>query len=131
MGRAILSPVLSLLGAVGGAILGVLLFGWILQQGFYALAIPGAALGLGCLLASPDRSQIRGVMCGVVAVVLGYFVEWRYRPFLEPNEGLAYFAAHLPQLSVLTHVMIAVGAIVAFWWGRDASPWICRGKGKS
>ncbi len=98
MGRTILGAFLSLLGASIGAFLGVLIFGWVLKQGFYALVIPGAALGLGCHLASPNRSKLRGLFCGVLAVVVGYYAEWRYRPWEEPDDNLGYFLTHLADL---------------------------------
>ena len=58
------SPLLSLIGAVLGGFLGDIAFGWILEQGFYALALPGAGIGIGCSLLSRGPSLVRGILCG-------------------------------------------------------------------
>ena len=89
-----------------------------MKQGFYALMVPGFFLGLGCYVLSRHPSKARGVACGLAAVALGLVCEWWVSPFVK-DEGLAFFLAHVHHLSIVTWVMIAVGGLIAFSFGRD------------
>jgi hypothetical protein len=100
-------------GAAAGAALGYFAFFWIAHQGFYALVLPGALLGLGACLAR-SRSVAVSIACGVAAVALGLFAEWRFEPFIK-DAGLGYFLTHLHQLKGLTLISIAAGGVIAFW----------------
>jgi hypothetical protein len=113
------SNVLGLLGAIVGGVLGYYTFSWIFDHGFYGMMIPGAFLGLGCGLLARHPSQLRGALCGVAALALGLYTEWRFFPFRD-DQSLAYFLRHVPDLSPVTLVMIAAGAFFAYWLGRDA-----------
>ena len=104
---------LALAGALAGGALGYALFLWITQQGYYALAIPGALLGAGAGLARA-RSVAVAVVCGLAATALGFYCEFRFRPFAQ-DESLGFFLTHLSSLSGLTCVMIAFGAFLGFW----------------
>ncbi len=103
-------------GAVGGA-LGYWLFFWVVGQGFYALALPGAALGLGAAFA---RCQLRWLAyaAGIAAALLGFFAEWRFAPF-KIDESFGYFLTHVHQLKPITLLMVAVGGLSAFWFVRE------------
>lgn len=85
---------LGLLGAVGGGLLGYFAFFWIASQNLYAPALPGAAIGLGCGTLSGGRSRALGIVCGVLALLLGVFAEWRFAPFVD-DPGLGFFLMHL------------------------------------
>ena len=104
---------LALLGALVGGALGYLAFFWLAGQGFYALVLPGALLGLGGGLARP-RSRFVPVVCGLMALVLGLIIEWRFAPFTA-DTSLPYFLSHVHQLKPLTLIVIAVGAAIGFW----------------
>lgn len=117
-GRAVLNWVAGLIGAAVGGLLGVFAFGWAYRQGFYAMVLPGALLGLGCGLAAGDRSMARGGVCGLAALVLGLYTEWHYRYFVR-DPGLDFFLRHLGDLPSLTWISIGAGALVAYWLGRD------------
>lgn len=104
----------ELLGAAAGAVLGFFAFFWVARQGFYAMVLPGALLGLGGGLLARDRSVLRATICGVLALALGLFTEWRFRPFYA-DPGLGYFLAHVHQLQPLTLAMIAAGGGLAVW----------------
>ncbi len=119
MTRHLISNLLGLVGAIAGGVLGFYTFGWLLYHGFYGLIIPGAFLGLGCGLANQHPSTIRGVLCGVAGLGLGIFTEWKYSAF-KADSSLAYFLAHLTDLSPVTLLMIGVGAFIAFWMGKDS-----------
>ena len=115
-----ISPQALILGIVGGVVggaVGVVLFGWVLRQGFYALLLPGALTGLGCWTLARRRSLTLGIVCGVVGLGLGLFAEWHYRPFLA-DPGFGYFITHLHDLTRVTLLMTLGGALLGFWFGR-------------
>ncbi len=100
-------------GALAGGILGYFAFDWIARQGFYALMLPGALLGLGASLAK-NRSVLLAAVCGVGAVALGLFTEWRFAPFIK-DDSFGYFLLHAWELKPLTLVMIGLGGGIGFW----------------
>ena len=113
----------SLAGAAIGGAMGYGLYLWLLRQGLYALVLPGAGVGLGCHLASLDRSKTRGVLMAVVAIALGLVADWRtmmkVAPFVDFLQGL-------PHRVPWVWVMLGLGGVLGYWWGREASPWIGR-----
>lgn len=104
---------LALLAAVAGGVVGHFVFLWIARQGFYALALPGALVGIGASLV-PIRSVAVAVICGLLALLVGFLSEWRFAPFIADN-SLAYFLAHIHQLRPVTLIMIGIGTIIGFW----------------
>lgn len=119
MPRYLISNVLGIVGAVIGGVLGFYTFRWLRGQGFYGLMIPGALIGLGCSLLAQHSSTTRGIACAVAAVGLGLFTEWYFWPFAA-DESLSYFLKSVGDLKPVTMLMIGVGAVFAFWLGRDA-----------
>ena len=111
----------AILGGAVGAIVGYAIYAWLVGQGFYALAIPGAALGLGCGLTTRRSSLPTGLACGVLAVLLGLFSEWRSFPFVK-DDSLSYFISHAAELKPVTWIMIAAGGIFAAYFGRGRDP---------
>lgn len=113
-----------LAGAVIGGVLGHFLFLWIVQQGLYAMVLPGAALGLGAGALAKTRSRICGIICGVLAIALGIVTEWRVFPFAR-DESFTFFITHVHGLPRIKLIMIGLGALFAFWFGqgRDRGPW--------
>jgi hypothetical protein len=126
MNRLGLSNLLGLVGAVVGGVLGFYTFGWLEDHGFYALAIPGAFLGLGCGLLAQHRSRPRGIACAVAALALMLFTEWKFHPFVD-DRSFTFMLAHLKDLSPVTLLLIAIGVVIAYWVGQDAGfrllPW--------
>jgi hypothetical protein len=108
---------LGLAGAVGGGTVGYFLFVWLVQQGFYGMVIPGAALGAGGGFLLKGRSRAFGIVCGMLSVFLGIFAEWRTAPFRD-DKSFGYFLAHLHQLTTVTFIMIALGALCGYWFGQ-------------
>jgi hypothetical protein len=104
-------------GAVIGAVLGWFAFGWLMNQGFYGLALPGALVGIVCGLISGGPSVTNGVLCTVIAAILGVVLEWRHRPFIA-DESFGYFVTHLHELRGITWLMLGLGATFGFWFGR-------------
>lgn len=103
------------LGAAAGAVVGYFLVGWILRQGFYAMAIPGATLGLGYGWAAGRRSPVAAGICAAVAIPFGLFVEWSHRPFVA-DRSLGFFVQNLGKLQPITWLMIGAGAFAAYWF---------------
>jgi hypothetical protein len=104
---------LVLLGAVVGGTLGFFAFFWIANQGFYAMILPGGLLGIGAGMGK-NRSLLLAVGCGLAAVALGLFTEWRFDPFRD-DDSLGYFLSHVLELKPITLLMIALGGLVGFW----------------
>jgi hypothetical protein len=108
---------LGLVGVIVGGAAGFFLFVWLLSKGYYAMMVPGAALGLlgGIMLRS--YSQPFGVVCAVLAVLLGLFTEWWTSPFAI-DDSFKYFVTHLNQLNTVTCIMIGLGGLCAYWFGQ-------------
>lgn len=110
-----------LLGATLGGVIGFLLFGWLIGQGFYAPAIPGVMLGLGGGLLAKERSLPVALVCGASALMLCVFAEWRHFPFTH-DASLGYFLAHLADLRQLTLTMFLIGGGAGFWFAWRGRP---------
>jgi hypothetical protein len=106
--------------ALAGGVAGHFAFLWIARQGFYALILPGALIGFagGWFVQRPTRGfgLVFGIVCALLALIVGVVSEWRLRPFLADN-SFGYFITHLQQLRPITLIMIAIGAAFAFWFG--------------
>ena len=108
----------GIIGAAIGGTIGWFVFGWLLSQGYYALALPGALVGLGFGLLSRRSMLIGGLFCAVAALALMVVCEWQHRPFSD-DKSLVYFVTHLQQLdNQFTYVLLAVGTVFAFWFGK-------------
>jgi hypothetical protein len=115
----VMSTTLGVIGGIVGGVFGFVLFFWIVKQGFYALVLPGASIGLGCGLLARHRSAIRGVACAIAALLLGLYTEWRYETF-PVDDRFSYLVTHFYDLPPLTLVMIGLGTALAYYLGRDA-----------
>lgn len=114
-------------GGLAGGVAGYVLFFLIARQGFYAIALPGALIGLGCGLLSGRKSIVLGVACALAALILGVVIEWRFAPFIV-DKSLMFFLKQLHKLRVATHVLLGIGAVMAFWFGvgREGGVWFMR-----
>jgi hypothetical protein len=109
---------LGILGAVLGGVVGYFVFRWVAQQGFYAPMLPGAAVGLGCGVLSRGRSVPLGVVCGLAALPVGLFAEWRV---FDADKSLGHFVTHLHDQPPVTLILLAAGAALAYWLGVGTS----------
>ncbi len=114
-GSTAIALVLGLVGAALGGAVGYWAFGWCKQQGFYALVLPGALLGLGFGLAARKSHFGFGLISGLLALVLGLICEWKY---FNSDESLFPFLKQLDQLQPVTWIMIAIGSALAFSFGK-------------
>ena len=107
------SDFLVLLGAVVGGAVGYVVFFVVARLGFYGIVLPGGLLGLGAGVFR-TRSKAVAVVCGLLALGLGLFVEWRFAPFVADG-SLTYFLSHVHELRTMTLIMIAAGGFIGFW----------------
>lgn len=126
MSRLVIGTALSLVGAAVGTAIGLLIFNWFYNQNLYAMVVPGATLGLGSHLVALDRSKVRGVVLAGLAIAVGLLAESHYFPFVA-DDRLSYFLAHIPSIIPAHLLMIAIGGIFGYWWGKEASPWLGKG----
>ena len=115
----LVSTGLGVVGALAGGALGYFGFAWADARGYYWMILPGAMLGFGCGLLSRHASVARGVACGVAALALGLYTEWRFHPFRD-DESFPYLLTHVHQFNGVTMLMLALGTVFAFWLGKDA-----------
>jgi hypothetical protein len=107
------NSVVVLIGAAAGGAAGYALFVFARQSGFYAIVLPGAMLGIGAGLAR-NRSVAMALICGLLALGLGLFTEWRFRPFIRDGR-IEYFITHIHELTPITLGLIGLGGFIGFW----------------
>jgi len=107
------SDFLVLLRATIGGALGYVLFSWLAGRGLYGLALPGGLLGLGAGIFK-TRSKAVPVVCGLAALALGLFTEWRYAP-VAADGSVGYFVSHVHHLQPITLLMLPAGTLIGFW----------------
>lgn len=108
---------LGIVGAVIGGVAGYFITRWIVGQGFYALVVPGALLGIGCGFLSGAQSNAIGGCCAVAALGLGLFTEWSLFPFIA-DDSLGFFLTNLSELKPMSWIMIALGVYCGWSFGR-------------
>jgi|688.fasta_scaffold1534541_2 hypothetical protein len=99
-------------GLLGG-IVGHLAFGWLLSQGYYGMVLPGGLVGMAAGLPRGE-SRIVPVICGLAALLLGLFTEWRFFPF-KVDGSFTFFLRHVDELKPVTWMMIGIGALMAWY----------------
>lgn len=118
---------LGVIGGVIGGVLGYYTFFFIARQGLYAMVVPGALVGLGCGFLSGFKSTTLGMICGISSVLLGFFTEWQFAPFVR-DSSFSYFISRVHSLKPMTLVLIAIGGVFGFWFGkgREGGVWLRR-----
>jgi hypothetical protein len=119
------SYVLGILGGIVGGAVGYFVFFFAIGQGLYPMVLPGALVGLGCGAMLGMKSNAMGVVCGLSALALGLFIEWQFAPF-ERDRSLGFFLARVNQLRSMTLILIVLGALLgfAFGRGREGGVWV-------
>ena len=96
-----------------GALVGYLGFVFLLEQGFYALILPGGILGLAAGIPR-SRSPVVPVLCGLLAIIAGLLTEHRSAAFIA-DARLSYFILHALDLRPVTLFLISMGGLIGFW----------------
>ena len=58
-----------------------------------------------------------GLFAAIVALAFSIFLEWHFFPFSEDN-SLSFFLMNLASLPVKTKLIIGIGTVAGFWFGR-------------
>jgi len=111
-GNDALGAGLMLAGAIVGALLGYFAFFWIAKQGYYALVLPGGLCALGATCGRTRWLFVPPIV-GIMALFVGLFTEWRFRPFIA-DPSFTYFLTQIPKLYPITLLMIGLGTILGF-----------------
>lgn len=114
------SMALGIVGAILGGVVGWFVCTWLAHQGFYALALPGATIGLGFGALSKRPMILGGILCAIAALIVGVAWEGVNRPFIA-DESFSFFLANLQDLKPATMLFIGLGVVFAFWFGRGRS----------
>jgi hypothetical protein len=112
-----LNYLLGILGGIAGGAVGYFVFFYATRQGLYPMVLPGALVGLGCGAMLGTKSNAMGIICGLSALALGLFIEWQFAPF-ERDRSLGFFLSHINQLRSMTLILIVLGALLAYAFGR-------------
>lgn len=104
---------LGLLGAALGGCVGYFAFFWAARQGFYALILPPALLGLTAGWFARCRSTPLAIVCAIAGLALGLYTEWRFAPFIA-DKSLQFFLTHVHQLKPFTLLMLALGVFLCY-----------------
>ncbi len=126
MRKLLIDLVPGLLGAVVGGTAGFYVTSWIMHQSpYYTPVIPGAFAGLACGFLSIRNSETRGALCAVIALTAGLVTQWKLlmRRF-DTDGSFVDFLTHIQTETPFALILIALGTLLGFWWGREAtSPW--------
>lgn len=106
---------LGAIGALIGSAIGPPVFLWIASQGFYAVALPGAFVGVGAGIGIRHRSHLFAAACGVWAAFICVYSEWKFGPFIA-DDSFSYFLRNLGELKPITLIMILFGAALGYWF---------------
>jgi hypothetical protein len=119
------SFLLGILGGIVGGVVGYFVFFYATRQGLYPMVLPGALVGLGCGAMLGMKSNAMGVVCGLSALAFGLFIEWQLAPFAQ-DRSLRFFLSHVNQLRSMTLILIVIGALLgfAFGRGREGGVWL-------
>ncbi len=128
-GVTIMNCFFGVVGGVIGGALGYYAFFFMVRQALYPMVLPGALVGLGCGALLGTKSNAMGIVCGLCALLLGFFIEWQFAPFVA-DRSLNYFITHIHQLRSMTLMLIVIGALLgfAFGRGREGGAWLRRSK---
>jgi hypothetical protein len=117
MRRYVISNFLGLVGAVVGGVAGFFTYRWVLSKGFVGGMIPGAFVGLGCSLLARHQSFVRGVICGVAGLGLGFFTDWYTN---DTDDTFGVYLQNIKNINQVILLTIVIGTVIAFWLGKDA-----------
>lgn len=118
MSRLAISWILGLLGAALGGLAGYFLFQYAWSYGYYAPVLSGGMVGVGAGLLGRHQSILRGLLCAIAGIVLGYYCDYRITLLPHFDTFLAYLAAFAKH-STSTNILTILGGLVAYWFGQS------------
>lgn len=104
---------IAIAGAIVGGVIGTFAFGFFLDRGLYAFAVPGGLAGIGAGVVK-NHARWVPVLCAAIALVAGIVAEGVYRPFVA-DDSFIYYLKHIYEIETIGIVMIALGTIIGFW----------------
>ena len=113
--------ILGLIGGVVGGVLGGFICELLSNNGFYAVALPGAAVGFGFAMMAKKRHIAFAVICGILGLLAGLLTQWLV---YSNNETFLSLLFELKDYSIVTFIMLGLGAVCGFsiGHGRDRLP---------
>ena len=105
----------GILGAIVGAVLGYFAFSWLLNYGMYAGVLPGSLIGVGFSIAARRPLMAAGIVCGICGLIFGFWCDAHTN---APPETLVQYFQTFEQVPAANKIMIAVGGLMAFWFGK-------------
>lgn len=113
--RAPIAMLKGVIGAVVAGVIGYFLYRLLLNNGYYAIAIPGGFVGIGYGLAARKPSMIAGICCGIAGLFFGF---WCDAVTMAPPETLFSYLAKFNQKPQTNLILICIGAFMSAWFGR-------------
>ena len=107
-------------GAIVGAAVGFGIFTLLVKYtGIYAMAVPGALVGVVCGYCIQRRSLVLGIVCAGIAAANMIFVEWWNFPFIK-DESLVFFLQNLGDLKPYFwfSLLLGGGLSILVWHGK-------------
>jgi hypothetical protein len=117
--RLAISWLLGLLGAVLGGAAGYYGFMYAKDHGFYAPVLAGGLVGVGCGLLSRHRSILRGVLCGIAGLLLGYYCDYYRITTDPPYESFAVYLMAFTNHGAIENILVFLGGLVSYWFGQS------------
>lgn len=105
------------LGAVLGAVVGVVGHWAMLRAGYHMAGVAGIGLALGVSPAARTPSLPWGLSTALLALAASLLTDWWFRPFLVDG-SLRYYLAHVGELAPRSLASLVVAAGLGFWFGR-------------
>ena len=109
---------LGILGGIAGGIAGGFICKFLAGQGFYAGVIPGAMVGLGFAFAARKGHLLFGFASGILGLVAALVTEWQV---FHSDQSFFESVAQLQKEGIVTWVMLGVGTLLAFSFGKGNS----------
>ena len=108
---------LAVIRGIGGAVIGFGVFTLLATYfGLYAIALPGALVGLICGYCTQRRSPVLGIVCAGIAAATMILAEWWNFPLIK-DKSLGFFLQNLRDLHALFWLSLLLGGGLAFWLG--------------
>jgi hypothetical protein len=100
-------------GGIVGGVIGFYIFHWAVRQGFFALIVPGAMVGMIAGFGIGSRSQPFAIACGVAGLAVGLFTQWTFVNRAVTMD-LMEFLMKIKDQKPLTLIMLVLGTFFSY-----------------